>query len=71
MSSANEQFFQRWAEEFDGSTEWYDDDQRTDVMALVVLGDVPIDVSRLDFGHNVDGTYQSIPDHKHSSSRKH
>lgn len=61
MSSANEQFFQRWAEEFDGSTEWYDDDQRTDVMALVVLGDVPINVSRFDLGHNLSEAYQSIP----------
>jgi hypothetical protein len=50
MGSSNEQFFQRWAEELSGSTEWYDDDQRTAVIALVVLGNAPVDVGTLTLG---------------------
>ena len=54
MSSVNETFFHKWVGESDGSTEWYDDDQRTDLMALVVLGDVPVKVSLFATGHNVE-----------------
>lgn len=70
MTTGNEQFFQQRAGEFDGNAEWHDDDQLTDVMTLVALGDVSVDVSRFPSGHSLDEAHKSTPDHKRNSSRK-
>lgn len=44
MSTSNRaEFFKQWSAEFENE-DWDDDDQRTDIMALIVLDDVPIEV---------------------------
>jgi hypothetical protein len=48
MSNHNDaDFFAKWPEDFEDNV-WQDDDQSTDVMALVVLGDVPVEVCHTD-----------------------
>jgi len=44
MGLTNIQLFQKWAKEFDGDTERDGDYQQTDIKALVVLGNVSIEV---------------------------
>jgi hypothetical protein len=44
MSLTKEEFFERYARDFEDGV-WEDDDQSTDVIALIVLGDIPVDVS--------------------------
>lgn len=45
MVLTREEFFERYAEDFEGG-EWQDDDRSTDVMALVVLGDISVEVGQ-------------------------
>lgn len=48
MSLTNAEFFERYADTFEDS-HWEDDDLRTDVMALIVLDDVPVEVRQMYF----------------------
>lgn len=60
------QFFERNAEFFEDGV-WEDDDQRTDVMALIVLDPVPVEVSTRPTSHaTAEADYNAL-DHQHAA----